>query len=231
MFSERLPRKLEDVDYSKFPKESGLPMTRHDNPKIVIEESRVDSYYPKTKQQPSLHLVVKAENEIKSEKNSESYLGISKQFYPLVSISQREGKITPTKSELGMVSCDPTIGIVTQKQNLSSLHLSKLLFNDSTSRKTSRVVQSCITSIQTPKKLLSSISSSDSNDEISVLSYLSFVKNEGRKRQPLKAKSIDLYLQHCKNDQLSIFKIYYQKDLKLDEDFCQQIHHSVSFRF
>jgi hypothetical protein len=82
------------------PNESGLPVTRHGNPKATIEHAKVDSYYPKTKQLPQSHLVVKAEAEAKSENKSDSYLGISKQMYPLASISQREGKITPTKTEL-----------------------------------------------------------------------------------------------------------------------------------
>ena len=89
-----------DAGHSNYPNESGLPATRHGNLKAIIEHAKVDSYYPKTKQLPQSHLVVKAESEIKSEKKSDSYLGISKQMYPLASISQREGKITPTKTEL-----------------------------------------------------------------------------------------------------------------------------------
>jgi hypothetical protein len=130
-----------------------------------------------------------------------------------------------------MMSCDPTIGLLTQNQHLSSLHLSALLFSDSASRKTSRAIQSCQTSVRTPHKLVNNSSCSVSKDEISVSTYLNFVRNDGRPREPPRAKALDLYLQHCSSDKLSTFKIYKQNELQLDEDYCQQIHDSVSFQF
>lgn len=139
-------------------------------------------------------------------------------------LSQREGKFTPTKSQLGPSQVDKATHLQSSKLlNLSLMNISSVAVSQPSSLKPDMNDFSMSASSM---RYLSS-SQSKSSGKISLRTYQKFL----REQAGVKSKKVPVYKLHLlkyKTHEIIPFKMFKQQDLKMSKEICEQIHHAVS---
>lgn len=184
-----------------------LPYTKGIRVKVLVDDNKLDKYFPKT--------------------NKKSVIS-TKEMYPVVCASQREGKITPTKSELALSSNFENGSKYPSSQltNMHSLKSAFSLFSQKSTQKVRKEVQSCRAS----KDCSSSTSDPHSrhigvyHPELATIHEVPVATENPKKA----VKSYNFHLKSCRSKEVFIYKMYKEDDLKLNKHFIQHIIPSVS---
>ncbi|CAI2373428.1 unnamed protein product [Moneuplotes crassus] len=137
--------------------------------------------------------------------------------------SQREGKFTPTKSELGPSQVDRSSKFCSSKfRKMSLMNVSSLLLSQP-SLENAKII---LSHPESDFVHCSYSSQSCSPSQISLKGLQEFLKDQAGVKSTKKASMFTLSLITCKDKQVIPFKMFRQSDLNFSREFCEQIHYA-----
>lgn len=154
------------------------------------------------------HKIVKHEVESKISSNGKDPNFNSKMIYPLISVSEREGKVTPTKTQLTQsagMEHKSSYGC-SQPQNFTSSSLCGLLNSQTSTMNLTKNVVSCKTSYQSSQVVQLSNSSSQTQ-KLDLEEVQEFIRTNGVRQRPTPIKSRKFYLQSCRSDETFTYSL------------------------